>query len=127
MSFAFGSFQVVPKETIIEIGEAIALQYVKNLKTTNTDLEQVILKGIIEATNKVADSEGGEATVDGYTLNSMAVELIASYLNDGKKVMTIREFRAETGAELRDAKNFIDQFGVGRNAFVKFKMAFNSY
>lgn len=127
MSFAFGSFQVVPKETIREIGEAISLEYVKNLKNISTDLEQVILKGMIEATSKVADSEGGQATVDGYTLTNMAVELIASYLNDGKRVMAIRELRAATGAELKPAKDFIDQFGVGRDAFVKFKMAFNSH
>ena len=76
--------------------------------------------------NKVIDdfTENYTPEYQGYKVSMGRAKIISHYLKNRKKIDAIKEFRAETGAGLKDAKFLIDEFGTGPESGNKFLAAF---
>ena len=76
--------------------------------------------------NQVVDdfTENYTPEYQGYKLSMGCARIVAHYLKNHKKIDAIKEFRAETGADLRDSKFLIDEFGTGVGSDSKFLAAF---
>jgi len=65
------------------------------------------------------------ATYGGWTLNQEQVGEIAAHLNEREKIKAIKAFRGATRSGLKDAKNFLDQFGDGVTGAIAFLNVFD--
>lgn len=76
--------------------------------------------------NKVVDdfTENYTPEYQGYRVSMGSARIIAQHLVNRKKIDAIKEFRSETGADLRDSKLLIDEFGTGPESGSKFLAAF---
>ena len=76
--------------------------------------------------NKVVDdfTENYTPEYQGYRVSMGRAKIIAHYLKNHRKIDAIKEFRSETGADLRDSKLLIDEFGTGPESGSKFLAAF---
>lgn len=113
----------VPKETIRQIERTITDNVMKSkylfyfssgeLETVNMALQQAF-EVLTKSPVLNADWELPEKTV---------LE-IANSLRSGKRIFAIKEFRTATGADLREARNIIDQFPLDNRGGKLFIMTF---
>lgn len=115
----------VPSSVVRKIGEDIKNLVVGDLAGMgifNLDQLKVIELTIDEKTRIMALNSA--KSCEGWTLSAEQASDIAILLKDYRKIDAIKEFRAATGAGLKQAKYFIDKFGIGVEGFVNFRQAF---
>lgn len=103
----------VPKHIIMHIGDEIRKALFKDLESDPRyemmfDDLQVISNKMDNAIYAYASSQ--EKSCEGWALEKHQAEAVANELRLGRKIMAIKEFRAATGAGLRDSKLFLDKF-----------------
>jgi len=124
--YAYQAFVNVPMEIVQKIGndleEKLGTQLVLNCDfLTASELEEIRYRFNVALRELIADSA---KSVEGYTLSSGCIMAIARYLKNHKKIDAIKEFRSATGTGLRDAKDFIDRFGMGHDGATQFMKMF---
>jgi hypothetical protein len=126
MSFVFQNFQVVPSRTVEAIGNKILEVFMKNLplKMDGDEIEYLPVIAILNESIKSVVSDS-IVTTDGFSLDDDQVGAIACRLRNGERINAIKDFRSMTGCDLKKAKDFIDKFGIGESASIKFKLAFS--
>jgi hypothetical protein len=132
MAYVFNQTVKVPVDVINQMGQELINNTVHELLGEDLSLvdSQVhLIKSKMEAILHSICHDNG-IMVEGYVLDRQAVDRIAKELHNFRKIEAIKQFRAVTGAGLRESKDFIDKFGTGQRAdvgpssAVKFKLAF---
>jgi len=114
----------VPEHIVAQIGYEIRHRFLDGLKqemriapTIKFNIDEILLSAIREyASTQMKTCEGWSLTAD-------QAKTIASEMRANRKIMAIKEFRAATGASLRETKAFLENFGedgVGEKAGLEF-------
>lgn len=117
----------VPKHILLHIGEEIRHMFMRSLEADprfemmRDDL-QVINNKMENAITAFAISQ--EKSCEGWTLEKHQAERIANEIRNYRKIMAIKEFRAATGAGLKEAKYFLDKFEMNEIGAMEFLAVF---
>lgn len=118
----------VPKHIVEKIGLEIRERFMRGIyeetHLSSRDIGQIdeILQSVI-----LKYSSNQEKSCDGYSLTKDDAEIIANEMKQNRKLMAVKEFRRATGAGLREAKSFLEKFGVqgiGETAAIEFLSVF---
>lgn len=113
-SYMFQSYQRVPRRVIQAIGDNIKHNFMRRMVHLNHEDLIKMSHDFDMAISQISDEHC--PSVDGYRLTDKQAVVIGDLLRMGKPIGAIKEFRAATGADLREAKNFIDNFSKGKTA-----------
>ena len=115
----------VPKNTVYQIGCSVADQLIKSL-IENSEFSandiNLIKHRAEQAALAIANST--EKSCEGWTVDHDQANLIASLLRKERRIEAIKEFRAATGAGLREAKDLIDKFPADNRGAMEFLATF---
>ena len=71
-----------------------------------------------------AIANSNEKSCEGWSLEKHQAEMCAAAIRNGQKILAIKEFRAATGAGLREAKLLMDKFEMNEIGAIEFMAVF---
>ncbi len=115
----------VPRNTVYQIGNSVVDKLVQELmQNSEFAANDIMLIKHKAEQAALAVANATEKSCEGWTLTQDQANLIASLLRRERRIEAIKEFRAATGAGLREAKDLIDKFRADEVGAMEFLATF---
>lgn len=123
----FQTHAAVPEHVVRQIGLEIKEIVVRNLiddfQLADKDKDIYRFTKVMDrAINAYAKAE--KKSCEGYELDKKSAHTIAQFLRKGQKINAIKEFRFQTGTELKEAHKLINSFAASEVGAVEFLVTF---
>ena len=115
----------VPENVVYQIGTNV-VDYLINDLLQNSDFSVNDINLIKHKAENaaLAFAKSQSKSCDGWSLTKDQANMVAHELRRGLRIAAIKEFRAATGAGLRDAKEFLDKFQPNEVGAMEFLATF---
>ena len=115
----------VPKNVVYQIGMQVVDRLIEDLlKSSEFGVNDINLIKHKAENAALAYANTQEKSCEGWSIEKDQAVMIADQLRRGLKIAAIKEFRAATGAGLRDAKLFLDKFEPNEVGAMEFMAVF---